>query len=161
MTDYEFGDVGEPGDVKSALRASDLINLPLLVRVTGEGEWPAKDAHTDEQGRQIRAQGPTPYVECDVVVLGAGGIEDHGSGVRISWRRVVPAQLSMQKLGQWIPCRPKQMDDRSVVLMGFDEKGKARAAELMPEIELLFPRPHLEQAVQAIGAAFNAGEEPF
>jgi len=152
-----FLDPGEPGDVKSSMRAGDLINLPLLVRVTGEGEWPAREAHVDEQGRQIRAQGPTPYVECDVVVLGAGGIENHGTGVRISWRRVVPHQLSIDKQGEWVACRPKQQDDRSIVLMGFDEKGKRRAAELMGEIDALFG----SVSTADVKAAFDATEEPF
>lgn len=156
MTD-PFLDPGEPGDVKSALRASDLINLPLLVRVTGEGEWPAREAGVDANGQQIRAQGPSPYVECDVVVLGASGIEDHATGVRISWRRVVPHQLSIDMAGRWVPCRPKQQEDRSIILTTFDAKGKAKAAELLPEIEELFGVRTVAQVVDA----FDATEDPF
>lgn len=154
-----FVDPGEPGELKGSLRAGDLLNLPCLFRVTGEGEWPAKDAYTDDSGKQHRAQAAKPYVECDVVVLGAAGIEDYGAGVRVSWSRVVPAQLSMAKKGKWVPARPKQQDDRSIILMGFDEKGKARAAELLPDAEALFA------TAESVGASpipeYADGEEPF
>lgn len=156
----EFVEPGDPGELKGSIRAGDLLNLPCLFRVTGEGEWPAKDAFTDETGKQHRAQGPKPYVECDVAVLGASGIEDHSAGVRISWGRVVPAQLSMEKVGKWVPARPKQQEDRSIILMGFDDKGKARATELLPEVEALF------SPVAAVSEALGATEvdpdtEPF
>lgn len=162
MTDDVFAEPGDPGELKGSLRAADLINLPLLVRVTGEGEWPAKAEHTDDQGVKHRAQAASPYVECDVAVLGASGIEDHSAGVRISWRRVVPAQLNMDKAGKWIPCRPKQQDDRSIILMGFDEKGKATARALLPEVEALFGQTVEEKVADAFGATeVPPGEEPF
>ena len=156
-----FVDPGDPGDLKGNLRAGDLLNLPCLFRVMGEGEWPAKEAFTDETGKQHRAQPPSPYVECDVVVMGADGIEDFGTGVRISWARVVPAQLSMEKVGRWVPARPKKdPKDNSVSLWGFDEKGKARAASLLAEAEALFavapPEP-----TDTTPPAFADGEEPF
>jgi hypothetical protein len=160
-----FVEPGDPGDLKGSIRAGDLLNLPCLFRVTGEGEWEAKPAELNDDGSiKQRAQGPRPYVECDVVVLGAGGIEDHASGVRISWTRVVPAQLSMAKVGQWVPARPKQQDDRSIILLGFDDKGKARAAELLPEAEALFADAPVPAAVpDAVppAPAYADGEEPF
>lgn len=145
-----FVDPGEPGELKGSLRAKELINLPCLFRVTGEGMWEAKP----EENK--RAQ---PYVECDVVVLGASGIEDHASGVRISWARVVPAQLNMGKKGQWVPARPKQDTDNSVFLVGFDAKGKEAAEKLLPEAEALF-------ATASVVSEFNAepveySDEPF
>lgn len=159
MTNDPFTDPGDPGEMKGSLRASDLVNLPCLFRVTGEGEWEAKPAELNDDGTvKHRAQGPQPYVECDVVVLGASGIENHGSGVRISWRRVVPAQLSMAKLGQWVPARPKQQEDRSIILMAFDEKGKVRAAELLAEAEALFAAA---TAAAPAPEGEDYGEEPF
>lgn len=159
MSDDPFLEPGDPAEPSSMqLRAADLINLPCLVRVTGEGMWPAKAAHTDEQGVTHRAQPEMPYVECDVVVLGASGIENHASGVRISWRRVVPAQLNMSKVGRWVPCRPKQQEDRSIILLGFDERGKARARELLPEAEALFGPV---DTIDTVLAGQQTGEEPF
>lgn len=151
MTDV-FMDPGDPGELRGSLRAGDLLNLPCLFRVTGEGEWPAKP----EENK--RAQ---PYMECDVVVLGAGGIENHASGVRISWARVVPAQLNMGKVGQWVPARPKQQDDRSIVLMGFDARGKEAAAKLLPEAEALFAASSVTEAFGAEPVAYAPDEEPF
>lgn len=159
MTD-PFIDPGDPGELKGNIRAGDLLNLPCLFRVTGEGEWPAKEAFTDETGKQHRAQPPSPYVECDVAILGADGIEDYGSGVRISWARVVPAQLSMEKVGKWVPARAKKdPKDNSVSLWAFDVKGKARAAELLPEVEALFAGA---QVTEALGATeVDPDTEPF
>jgi hypothetical protein len=91
------------------------------------------------------------------VVLGASGIEDHAVGVRISWRRVVPHQLSIDMAGRWVPCRPKQQEDRSIILTTFDAKGKAKALELLPEIEELFGARTVAQVVDA----FDATEDPF
>lgn len=154
----DFVDPGEPGELTGSMKATDLINLPCLIRVTGEGMWDAKPAELNDDGSvKKRAQGPRQYLECDVVVLGAGGIEDHGEGVRISWARVVPSQLSMEHLGRWMPARPKKQDDNSIILMGFDEKGKARAAELMPEVNELFARVDSDRAKDE----FVDGTEPF
>ena len=158
-----FVDPGDPGDLKGNLRAGDLLNLPCLFRVTGEGLWDAKPAELNDDGTvKHKAQGPRPYVECDVVVLGAAGIEDHASGVRVSWSRVVPDQLSMAKLGRWVPARPKQQDDRSIILMAFDDKGKARAAELLPEAEALFVSEAAPvEPPSTTPPAYADGEEPF
>lgn len=167
MTDDLFLEPGDPGELKGSIRAGDLLNLPCLFRVTGEGEWDAKPAEYHDDGSiKQKAQGPRPFVECDVVVLGAGGIEDYASGVRVSWTRVVPAQLSMEKVGRWVPARPKQQDDRSIILMGFDEKGKARAAELLPEAEALFASRDVAAVTEHLDAtpvppAYDTDEEPF
>lgn len=156
MTD-PFVDPGEPGELKGNLKATDLLNLPCLFRVTGEGEWPAKPAEFHDDGTlKNRAQGPRPYLECDVVVLGAGGIEDHASGVRVAWARVVPDQISMAHLGRWMPARPKKQDDNSIILMGFDARGKEAAAALLSEAEALF-----STAPSAPAPEYAPGEEPF
>lgn len=161
-----FVDPGEPGELKGSLKAKDLINLPCLFRVTDEGMWPAKDAFTDENGKKHRAQPPSPYLECDVVVLGAGGIENHGSGVRISWARVVPSQISIANRGQWVPARPKRDDDNSVYLMTFDAKGKQLAAALLPEVEELFVVGESAAVADALNATpvppgYDPEEDPF
>lgn len=154
-----IADPGDPGDLKGTLRAGDLLNLPCLFRVTGEGEWPAHAAEYHDDGTlKEKAKRAQPYVECDVVVLGVDGIENHGSEVRVSWTRVVPAQLSMAKLGQWVAARPKKQDDNSVILMAFDEKGKARAAELIPEADALFATSAL---ADALAAAPDPDTDPF
>ena len=127
--------------------------------------WAAKEAHTDDNGKKHKAQPEQPYLECDVVVLGASGIEDWGSGVRISWRRVVnpdegAPQISMANLGQWMPARPRKQEDNSIILTTFDEKGKARAAELLPEAEALFATGPVKAAESPI-PEYADGEEPF
>jgi hypothetical protein len=157
-----FTDPGDPSEPRSDfLKPGDLVNLPCLFRVTGEGHWPAKPAYTDDTGKQRKAQGPQYYVTCDVVVLGAAGIEAHDSDVRINWSRVVPAQISMANLGQWVPARPKKQDDNSIILMGFDAKGKATAAALLPEVEALFSEPVPAVPDAAAPPAYAPGEEPF
>jgi len=166
MTDDPFVEPGDPGELRGSLKAKDLINLPCLFRVTGEGMWPAKDAYTDENGKQHRAQPPSLYLECDVVVLGAGGIENYGSGVRISWARVVPSQISIANKGQWMPARPKRDDDNSVYLTGFDAKGKALAAGLLPEAEALFTEAEAAAVASALDATpvppgYDPEEDPF
>lgn len=147
-----FADPGEPGDLKGALKAKDLINKPCLFRVTGQGMWDPKPAVLNDDGSvKFKAQGPRPYFECDVVVLGMDGIEEHGSDVRISWQRVLP-QLE-GRVG-WVAARPKEQDDNSVILLAFNEQGKAKAAELLPEIDALF-------GAAADGPVYAEGEEPF
>lgn len=157
MTD--FVDPGEPGELQGTLRAGDLINLPCLLRVTGEGMWDAKPAEYNDDGSiKKRAQGPQPYLECDVAVLGASGVEQHASGVRISWTRVVPHQINASHKGRWMPARPRKQDDNSIILTAFNEQGKAAAAALLPEVEALFgPVP----AEPEFDGPEDFGEEPF
>lgn len=131
-----FVDPGEPGELKGSLRAKDLINKPLIVRPVAERE------ETGQDGK------PWHYVECDVVVLGVGGIEDHASGVRVSWVRVIP-QLT-DRLGAWVTGTPKVQQDNSVVLVPFGEKGREVARQVWPQVERLFTSD---------GSA--PGEEPF
>lgn len=151
-----FQDPGEPGELQGALKAKELINKPCLIRVTGAGEWDAKPAEYNDDGSVKRkAQGPRPYLECDVAVLGMGGIEEHGQGVRISWQRVLP-QLE-GKTG-WVAARPKEQDDKSIVLLAFNEDGKAKAAELLPEVEKLFGAPAAEPVPDEL-AEYDS--EPF
>lgn len=128
-------DPGEPGELKGSLRAKDLVNKALLLRPVKEDTVPGQDGK------------PWHFVECDVVVLGMGGIEEHASGVRISWVRVIP-QLA-DRIGQWVACRPKVQDDNSVALMAFDEGGKKKAADLLADAEKLFEVAAVERPADA------------
>ena len=148
MTD-PFVDPGEPGEPGAGnLRAKDLINLPLLIRPYDTGSDVGK-----EDGK------PYKFVIADVVVLGVGGIEDHGSGVRFSWKRAIP-QLE-DRMGQWVGATPRAQEDKSVILVGFAEKGRDIARRVMPEVEALFAAPAPAPVTDAPPPAYEAGEEPF
>jgi hypothetical protein len=142
-----FVDPGEPGELKGSLRAKDLINKPLLIRPLSEQTVEGQDSK------------PWHFVECDIAVIGMGGIEDHASGVRISWVRVLPqlTQRMTEKPGAWVGGIPKVQQDNSVVLTPFSDKGRETASNLMPQVVAVF-----KPAEQNIAPpAFDPGEEPF
>lgn len=121
-----FVDPGEPGAAAiGGLRAKDLVNRPLLIRPVETGTDIGK-----EDGREYR------FVVCDVAVLGAAGVEEHSSGVRCYWKRAIP-QLEA-RMGQWVGATPKAQEDKSVILVGFADRGREVAARLMPEVTALF-----------------------
>lgn len=160
-----FGTLGEPGEPKADyIKAKDLLNLPCLIRVTAEGEYPAAPEELNADGSvKEKAKRAQPYLECDVAILGAGGVENHDSGVRIAWTRVVGHQISIANKGVWFCARPKEVDNNAVILTTFDEKGKAAAAALLPEVEALFAAaaPAPEPATTPAPPAYADGEEPF
>lgn len=144
-----FMDPGDPGELKGSLRAKDLINKPLLIQPLSE------DTVEGQDGK------PWHFVECNVAVIGMGGVEDHASGVRISWVRVLPqlTQRMNEKPGAWVAGIPKVQQDNSVILTPFSEKGRETARQLMTQVMGLF-KP-AEQAADITPPAFSAGEEPF
>lgn len=144
-----FVDPGDPGELKGSLRAKDLINKPLLIQPLSE------DTVEGQDGK------PWHFVECNVAVIGMGGVEDHASGVRISWVRVLPqlTQRMNEKAGAWVAGIPKVQQDNSVILTPFSEKGRDTARQLMPQVMGLF-KP-AEQVADITPPAFSAGEEPF
>lgn len=112
-----FADPIDPPDPEERMGAADLKNKVCLFRPQAWGEWPAKDAELDEEGRTVKkAQGPRPYVECDVWVLDRAGIVESGAGIRVSWWRAVK-QLEPVALGSFILAQPVEQQDRSVVLV--------------------------------------------
>lgn len=150
----EFMDPGDPGELKGQIRAKDLINKPLLIQPVREDRVEGQDGK------------PWHFVECNIAVIGMGGVEDHAAGVRISWVRVVPqlTQRMNEAPGAWVGGIPKVQQDNSVVLTPFAEKGRAVASELMPKIKALFaPAEVASQPSSAdeIPSAYAPGEEPF
>lgn len=147
-----FVDPGEPGELKGSLRAKDLINKPLLLQPVAEERIEGQDGK------------PWHYVECHVVVIGMGGIEDHASGVRISWVRVLPqlTQRMRENPGMWVAGIPKVQQDNSVILQPFSDRGRETARGLMDQVTALF-KPAATEVPNEVPPppAFNAGEEPF
>lgn len=143
-----FVDPGDPGELKGSIRAKDLINKPLLIQPISEDRVEGQDGK------------PWHFVECNVAVIGMGGVEDHASGVRISWVRVLPqlTQRMAEAPGAWVGGIPKVQQDNSVILTAFSEKGRAAANALMPQVQGLFPPA---QADELTPPAFADGEEPF
>jgi hypothetical protein len=145
-----FMDPGEPGELKGSLRAKDLINKPLLIQPLHEDTVAGQD------------EKPWHFVECNVAVIGMGGVEDHASGVRISWVRVLP-QLTdrlSEKPNAWIAGIPKVQQDNSVILTPFSDKGKDTARQLMPQVIGLF-KPSESTQIDITPPSFAPGEEPF
>jgi len=153
VSDEGFCDPGEPGDLQGAMRAGDLLNKPCLIRPVSLGEWPAKKAELDEEGNVLkRAQGPSPYYECDVWVLDRAGVVEHGTGVRISWVRVIP-QLE-DRMGLFVAATPRKLDDNSIVLQPFTDSGKDIARTAIKEIQQT-------AADEAPEAPFEPSDETF
>lgn len=125
MTD--FLDPPDPPEGQASLKAKDLKNKVCLFRPTALGEWPAKEATEDQ-----KAQGPQPYVECDVWVLDRAGVIEEGTGVRVGWWRAVE-QLKNQ-MGQVVGAKPMEQDDRSVVLVALTGEAREVAAKVSAEL---------------------------
>jgi len=145
-----FVDPGDPGELKGSIRAKDLINKPLLIQPLSEETVEGQDGK------------PWHFVECNVAVIGMGGVEDYASGVRISWVRVLPqlTQRMNENPGAWVGGIPKVQQDNSVILTPFSDKGRETASNLMPQIMGLFKT--VEPTPENIAPpAFGPGEEPF
>ena len=105
MSDEGFSDPGAVPEGGDRMNAKNLKNQVLLLKPTGTGMWDAKDAVLNEDGSvKIEAQGPRPYVVCDVWVLDRAGVVEEGTGVRFSWWKVVE-QLK-EKMGRFVGGMP-------------------------------------------------------
>lgn len=143
MTD-DFVDPGEPGELKTGLRAKNLVNQPLIIRPNAILEAMGKDDAGNDK--------PYTYVDCDVWVLDRQGVIDHDTGVQFSWVRVMP-QLS-DRLGQYVAGKPIRGSDNSITLQPFTEDGKKIARSVIAEIRNTAPAtPPAEE--------YSDGEEPF
>lgn len=111
-----FVDPIDPPDPEDRMGAADLKNKVCLFRPVAEGEWPAKEAGTNEDGSHRKAQGPRPYIECDVWVLDRAGIVESGTGIRVSWWRAVE-QLKPVAFDSFVLAMPVEQQDRSVILV--------------------------------------------
>ena len=118
----------EPSEGGS-LKARDLKNLPIILRPVRVAEEPGKrdPEKPDEEPK------PWKFVECDVWVLGAGGVEQEGTGLRISWWRAY--EQIKNAIGRFIPCRPVQQDDRSVILVPLKGDTRAAAERIVADVE--------------------------
>ena len=117
------------------IKAKDLKNLPIILRPVAVKELPG-----NEEGKTWK------FVECDVWILGAGGVEEQGTGLRISWWRAY--EQIKNAIGRFIPCRPVEQDDRSVILVPL--KGDTRAAA-----------EKVVAGLDSVTVEDEAGEEPF
>jgi len=134
----ELQDPGAVPEGGSNMKAKDLKNQVLLLKPTGLGEWPAKDAEYDAEGNVVNeAKNAQPYVICDVWVLDRSGVVDTGQGVRFSWWKAVE-QLK-DKIGQYVGCKPVEQDDRSVALAPLEGTGREVAAQVIKDIHSTEP----------------------
>ena len=123
----DFLDPPDPPEGSASLKAKDLKNKVCLFRPTAIGEWPAKEATEDQ-----KAQGPQPYVECDVWVLDRAGVVEEGTGVRVGWWKAV-AQLK-ESIGQIVAAKPMEQEDRSIVLVTLTGDARDVAAKVSSEL---------------------------
>jgi hypothetical protein len=131
-----FSDPVDPPEGGQSMKAADLQNKVCLFRPTGTGEWPAKEARVDEQGKEWKAQGPQPYIECDVWVLDRAGILEEGTGVRVSWWKVVK-QLEAVEFGEFVLGMPRKEDDSNAIVLIKTAKDEWRdiGARVVKEID--------------------------
>ena len=109
---------GTPGP--EPLRAKEIKNHSCVLKPTARGEAEGKDGV------------PWRYAECDVWMLDRSGVERHESGVRISWKRVLPQVEG--KFGQYILCKPKELDGGGVVLVGLEGEAREVAKRVVDEL---------------------------
>lgn len=153
-----FVDPIDPPDPELRMGAADLKNKVCLFRPTAHGEWPAKDATVSEDGRAIKAQGPRPYIECDVWVLDRAGIVEEGTGVRVSWWRAVE-QLKPVALGKFVLAMPVEQQDRSVILLKTSkQEWRDIAATAVKEIT---GKNDAQPITESSPEQWGDGEEPF
>jgi hypothetical protein len=110
----------DPGAAgREPLRAKELKNRALILKPIKLGEDEGKD-------------GPWRFAECAVWLLDREGVERHEEGVRISWKRVLP-QLE-DRYGQYVMCRPKELDGGAVVLVGLEGDAREVAERVVGEL---------------------------
>ncbi len=160
-----FTDPVEPPEGGASMKAADLQNKVCLFRPTGTGEWPAKEARVDEQGKEWKAQGPQPYIECDVWVLDRAGILEEGTGVRVSWWKVVK-QLEAVEFGDFVLGMPRKEDDSNAIVLIKTSKDEWReiGARVVKEIDAaaaVVTEREPDEGAPAEGEYAELGEEPF
>ena len=134
----ELQDPGAVPEGGSSMKAKDLKNQVLLLKPTGTGEWPAKDAEYDAEGNVVNeAKNAQPFVVCNVWVLDRSGVVDTGQDVRFSWWKAVE-QLK-DKVGQFVGCKPVEQDDRSVALVALEGAARDVAAQAIADIKSTEP----------------------
>ncbi len=122
-------DPPEPPEGGGLMKATDLVNRSCIFRPTGMGEWPAKPATEDQ-----KAQGPQPYVNCDVWVLDRAGVIESSSDVRVSWWKAVE-QLRVS-MGQFTGAKPKKEEGTNAIwLSPLSVEAREVAARVVGEIE--------------------------
>ena len=104
------------------IKAKDLKNLPIILRPVAVKELPG-----NEEGKTWKV------VECDVWILGAGGVDESGTGLRISWWRAY--EQIKNAIGRFIPCRPVEQDDRSVILVPLKDQARKVAEQVVADVE--------------------------
>jgi hypothetical protein len=104
------------------LRAKELKNRAVILKPIARGEEKSKEP----------GDAPWVFAECDVWLLDRSGIERHETGVRISWKRVLP-QLE-DRYGQYVICRPKELDGGVVVLVGLEGDAREVAERVVSEL---------------------------
>ena len=129
MSDVEIMDPPTPPEPSEGdnLKAKNLKNLPIILRPVRVTEEPGKVTEQDPDPK------PWRYVECDVWVLGAGGVEQEGTGLRISWWRAY--EQIKNAIGRFIPCRPVEQDDRSVILVPLKDTARKMAEQIIGDVE--------------------------
>jgi hypothetical protein len=152
-----FVDPVEPPEGGLSMKATDLQNKVCLFRPVAHGEWPAKPESVDETGKTIKAQGPRPYIECDVWVLDRAGIVEEGTGVRVSWWKAVE-QLKGVEFGSFVLAMPLKEDDSNAIVLIKTSKQEWRdtAAQVIKEITSAEP-----VASETREGEWAEGEEPF
>jgi hypothetical protein len=113
--------VTDPGPAgPEPLRAKEIKNHSVILKPIKRGEAEGKDGT------------PWSFAECDVWLLDRSGVARHESGVRISWKRVLP-QLE-DRYGQYVLCRPKELDGGGVVLVGLEGEAREVAERVVSEL---------------------------
>lgn len=103
------------------LKAKDLKNKVIIIKPTEHDTVPGKDDK------------PWEFVAGDVWVLDRAGVTETGQGVRFSWWKAV-AQLK-GLLGEFVACKPTEMDDNSVELVPLAGEARDVAAKIVDRLE--------------------------
>lgn len=176
-----YYDPTEPPEGGTMLRAADTVGQFCLLRITGEGTYPAKPAEVDpatgaETKKASKAQ---DYIECDVWVFDRAGFADGttaeqptGEAVRYAWWKVVD-QLKNHRAnapeGAILGCKPmKETDSNAYYLAKLGPNATELATKLADAIDAA-PRRSTAPAAQTAAPAddgwdspgYEPGEEPF
>jgi len=111
----------EPPEGSNRLNAKDLKGHVVVLHPISVGEETGKDGK------------PWRYVTCDVWQIDRAGIVERDSEVRVSWWRAYE-QLK-QVLGQYVPCKIFENEDRSVTLNPISQAAQDVIAKVRQEIE--------------------------
>lgn len=111
----------EPSEGGDYIKAKDLKNLPLVVQPQNIGTDIGKDG-TDYE-----------YVNCSVWVLDRSGVVNSGTNVRVSWWRAREQLRNI--LGRFVPCRPVEQPDNSVILVPLKEEARKVAESVIADLK--------------------------